>query len=113
MKEVCHEDVALLVYASRLLGTEHGLVLHGGGNASVKGQRKDLFGQQQPILYIKGSGRDMAAAVPSDFAALDLCAVQRLRSLHELTENEMANELRRSMLDCSSPRPSIETLAQL
>jgi rhamnose utilization protein RhaD (predicted bifunctional aldolase and dehydrogenase)/NAD(P)-dependent dehydrogenase (short-subunit alcohol dehydrogenase family) len=111
MKEVCHEDVALLVYASRLLGTEHGLVLHGGGNASVKGQRKDLFGQQQPILYIKGSGRDMAAAVPSDFAALDLCAVQRLRSLHELTENEMANELRRSMLDCSSPRPSIETLA--
>lgn len=107
----CNEDVALLVYASRLLGAERGLVLHGGGNASVKGQRDDLFGRPQPILNIKGSGRDMAGAVPGDFATLDLSAVQRLRALEQLTEKDMANELRRSMLECSAPRPSIETLA--
>ena len=110
-KAVCNEDVALVVYASRLLGAERGLVLHGGGNASVKGQRSDLFGQPQQTLEIKGSGRDMAAAAPGDFATLDLSAVQRLRRLEQLTEKDMANELRRSMLDCSSPCPSIETLA--
>ena len=111
MQGVCNEDVALLVYASRLLGAERGLVLHGGGNASVKGQRNDLFGQPERTLIIKGSGRDMAAAVPGDFATLDLSAVQRLRALSQLTETDMANELRRSMLDCSAPCPSIETLA--
>ena len=111
MQGVCHEDVALLVYASRLLGAERGLVLHGGGNASVKGQRNDLFGQPQQILNIKGSGRDMAAALPGDFATLDLAAVRRLRTLDQLAEKDMANELRRSILDCSSPCPSIETMA--
>jgi rhamnose utilization protein RhaD (predicted bifunctional aldolase and dehydrogenase)/NAD(P)-dependent dehydrogenase (short-subunit alcohol dehydrogenase family) len=111
MQGVCNEDVALLVYASRLLGADRSLVLHGGGNASVKGQRNDLFGRPQPTLTIKGSGRDMASAVPGDFAALDLSALQRLRILSRLTEKEMANELRRGMLDCSAPCPSIETLA--
>ncbi len=111
MQGVCSEDVALLVYTSRLLGAERGLVLHGGGNASVKEQRNNLFDQLTQILVIKGSGRDMACAAPTDFAALELSALQRLRSLPRLAEKDMANELRRSMLDCSAPCPSIETLA--
>lgn len=111
MQGICSEEVALLVYASRLLGAERGLVLHGGGNASVKEQCTDLFGQALPTLVIKGSGRDMARAVPGDFAALDLSALQRLRSLPQLTEKEMATELRRGMLEPSAPCPSIETLA--
>ncbi len=111
MQGVCNDDEALLVYASRLLGAERGLVLHGGGNASVKGQRTDLFGQTLQTLTIKGSGRDMATVVPGDFATLDLSVFRRLRTLSRLAEKDMANELRRSMLDCGAPCPSIETLA--
>ena len=111
MQGTANQDVAMLVYASRLLGAERSLVLHGGGNASVKGESADLFGQAQRTLTIKGSGRDMAKAGPGDFATLDLLAVHRLRQLDRLTENDMAHELRRSMLECSSPCPSIETLA--
>ena len=107
----CDEDLALLVYASRLLGVERGLVLHGGGNASVKGQRTSLFDEPQKTLVIKGSGRNMAGAAPSDFTALDLCVLHRLRSLPQLSEGDMANQLRRSILECSAPCPSIETLA--
>ena len=111
MQGVCAEDVALLVYASRLLGAERGLVLHGGGNASVKDQSNDLFGQPRPTLTVKGSGRDMASIAPGDFAALDLGFLQCVRPLPQLSEKQMAAELRRSMLDCSEPRPSIESLA--
>src|SRR5579872_7369487 len=111
MQSACDVDTALLVYASRLLGAERGLVLHGGGNASVKTERADLFGQKRRTLSIKGSGRDMASAVPADFATLDLSALEPLRTLSQLTEKDMANQLRRSMLDCSAPYPSIETLA--
>jgi rhamnose utilization protein RhaD (predicted bifunctional aldolase and dehydrogenase)/NAD(P)-dependent dehydrogenase (short-subunit alcohol dehydrogenase family) len=107
----CSPEVALLVYASRLLGAERGLVLHGGGNASVKGERNNLFGQPQQTLTIKGSGRDLASAVPGDFANLSLSPLQSLRSLPQLTEKEMAGELRRNLLDCGAPYPSIETLA--
>jgi rhamnose utilization protein RhaD (predicted bifunctional aldolase and dehydrogenase)/NAD(P)-dependent dehydrogenase (short-subunit alcohol dehydrogenase family) len=105
------QDVALLVYASRLLGAEPGLVLHGGGNASCKGQSKDIFGEPQRVLYVKGSGRDMATIAREDFTALDLQALLRFRGLPHLPESEMANEMHKCMLDCSAPCPSIETLA--
>ncbi len=107
----CSQEVASLIYASRLLGAEHGLVLHGGGNTSVKDEREDLFGRAQPALTIKGSGRDMARALPADFATLGLSPLQQLRQLSQLTETGMANELCRNRLNCSGPSPSIETLA--
>ena len=47
------------IYTSRLLGRDKTLVLHGGGNTSVKMVEKNLFGENQNVLYIKGSGRDL------------------------------------------------------
>src|ERR1700730_432812 len=86
LKEVCSEEVARLIYASRLLGTESELVLHGGGNSSLKTQVTDIFGECRPALFVKASGHDMAQIAPQDFSALDLGALLRLRTLSHLSE---------------------------
>ena len=92
-----HPDIlpsfSLRVYTSRLLGQASTLVLHGGGNTSVKCIEKDLFDQEKEVLYVKGSGIDMADIEPDGFSVLDLVALRRLRSLQNLSDDETANQL--------------------
>ena len=98
------------VYGSRLLGAESALVLHGGGNTSVKTREVDIHGEELDVLYVKGSGWDLATIEPEGFAALRLESVKRLADLPSLTDTEMVNQLRINLLDASAPNPSVEAI---
>jgi len=106
----CHPDLALRVYTSRLIGGESSLVLHGGGNTSVKAQGITLLGDTMEMLFIKGSGWDLATIEPQGFPALDLDYLRRLRALDALSDEEMVNQFKTHMIDSTAPGPSIETL---
>src|SRR5206468_8947583 len=103
-------DLGLRVYTSRLLGRDKSLVLHGGGNNSVKIQEKNLFGEQETILYVKGSGWDLETIEAQGFSPVLLAHVLRLTGLPLLSDPEMVNQLVTHMLDASAPVPSIETI---
>ncbi len=103
-------DLGLRVYTSRLLGRDKSLVLHGGGNTSVKIREKNLFGEQETILYVKGSGWDLETIEPQGFSPVLLAHVLRLAELPSLSDPEMVNQLVTHMLDASAPAPSIETI---
>jgi len=104
------EVLTLRVYTSRLLGAEAALVQHGGGNTSAKDEVVDLLGERREVLFIKGSGWDLATIEPAGLPAVDLAYLRRLRALDGLTDEEMVNELRTHLLDASAPTPSVETL---
>jgi len=103
-------DLAMRVYTSRLIGRESKLVLHGGGNTSVKTTVPNLLGEPMEVLYIKGSGWDLATIEAAGFPGLDLAYLRRLRQLDSLSDEEMVNQFRTHLLDATSPNPSIETL---
>ncbi len=107
---VSGEDLALRTYSSRLLGADPELVLHGGGNSSVKTQWRDRFGTLLDVIYVKASGCDMASISPAGHTGVLLDPVRRLLALPHLTEQEMVDEIRRNLLDWRAPTPSIETL---
>ncbi|MFQ5698129.1 MAG: bifunctional aldolase/short-chain dehydrogenase [Myxococcota bacterium] len=104
-------EVALRVYTSRLIGREPDLVLHGGGNTSLKGRGRDACGHEIDVIYVKGSGWNLASIEPAGLPALDLAALRRLRELEALDDETMVAELRRALLDpVKAPNPSVETL---
>src|SRR5712672_494037 len=103
-------DLGLRVYTSRLLGRDKSLVLHGGGNTSVKIREKNLFGEDETILYVKGSGWDLETIEPQGFSPVRLAHVLRLAELPALSDPEMVNQLVTHMLKASAPAPSIETI---
>jgi rhamnose utilization protein RhaD (predicted bifunctional aldolase and dehydrogenase)/NAD(P)-dependent dehydrogenase (short-subunit alcohol dehydrogenase family) len=103
-------DVALRVYTSRLLGGEPRLVLHGGGNTSVKTIMKDLLGEEVEVLCVKGSGWDMAAIEPAGLPAVRLAPLGKLRGREALSDEEMVRVQRANLLDPGAPNPSVETL---
>jgi rhamnose utilization protein RhaD (predicted bifunctional aldolase and dehydrogenase)/NAD(P)-dependent dehydrogenase (short-subunit alcohol dehydrogenase family) len=103
-------DLALRVYTSRLLGRDKSLVLHGGGNTSVKLVERNRFGQDESVLYVKGSGWDLETIEAPGFAPVRLDHVQRLAGLERLSDPDMVNELVTNMLRASAPTPSIETI---
>ena len=103
-------DVALRIYSSRLLGQEPWLVLHGGGNTSVKTKESDLFGTKIPVLRIKGSGWDLASIEAIGLPAVRLEPLLRLEQLEQLSDEAMVNYLRGCLMDSSAPTPSVETL---
>src|SRR5438309_1836129 len=104
------EDLALRVYTSRLIGRDPDLVLHGGGNTSLKGTVTTLVGERVEALFVKGSGWDLAAIEPPGLPAVDLAHLRKLRALHELSDEEMVNQLRTHLFDAGAPNPSVETL---
>nr|CRH06328.1 Putative protein with short-chain dehydrogenase/reductase SDR domain and class II aldolase and adducin N-terminal domain [Candidatus Magnetococcus massalia] len=104
------DALALRAYSGQLLGDEKALVLHGGGNTSVKGRGKNLFGQEVPLLWVKGSGYDLATMGPDDYVAMDLEALKKAQYLESLSDPAMANLLAQNRLDSRAPMPSIETL---
>jgi rhamnose utilization protein RhaD (predicted bifunctional aldolase and dehydrogenase)/NAD(P)-dependent dehydrogenase (short-subunit alcohol dehydrogenase family) len=102
--------LALRVYTTRLLGGEPRLVLHGGGNTSVKTRVTDALGEDVEVLCVKGSGWDMAAIEPEGLPAVRLDALRRLRALESLGDEDMVGLVRQGLLDASAPNPSVETL---
>lgn len=106
----CQSELALRVYSSRLLGRDKTLVLHGGGNTSLKLVQKDLFGDDVNVLYIKGSGWDLESIEAAGFAPVQLDYLQRLAQLDALSDTQMVNELATHMLKTSAPAPSVETI---
>src|SRR5713101_7304920 len=82
------EDLALRVYTSRLIGRDPDLVLHGGGNTSLKGTVTTLVGERVEALFVKGSGWDLAAIEPPGLPAVDLVHLRKLRALAELAAEE-------------------------
>jgi rhamnose utilization protein RhaD (predicted bifunctional aldolase and dehydrogenase)/NAD(P)-dependent dehydrogenase (short-subunit alcohol dehydrogenase family) len=102
--------LGLRVYTSRLLGRDRSLVLHGGGNTSVKIVEKNLFGEDEEVLYVKGSGWDLETIEAEGFAPVKLNAVRRLASLPRLSDRQMVNELAVNVLRAGAPAPSVETL---
>ena len=103
-------DVALRVYTTRLLGGEPRLVLHGGGNTSVKTVAPDPMGGQAEVLCVKGSGWDMASIEPAGLPAVRLAPLRELRAFETLSDEEMVNLQRLNLLDSGAPNPSVETL---
>lgn len=105
-----NRDVALRVYSTRLLGGDPQLVLHGGGNTSVKTAATDLTGAQLDVLCVKGSGWDMGDIEPPGLPAVRLDPLRELESLDGLSDEDMVNVQRRNLLDSKAPNPSVETL---
>lgn len=97
------------VYTSRLLGSEPALILHGGGNTSVKSTLTDVFGDTHEVLWVKGSGSDLAQVGTRDFAAVRLDEARRLIELDALDSERMAAALA-AMCVVPGPRASIETI---
>jgi rhamnose utilization protein RhaD (predicted bifunctional aldolase and dehydrogenase)/NAD(P)-dependent dehydrogenase (short-subunit alcohol dehydrogenase family) len=103
-------DLALRVYTSRLLGGEPKLVLHGGGNTSVKTVVNDLVDEEVEVLCVNGSGWDMAAIEPAGLPAVRLAPLRKLRERAALTDEEMVRVQRANLIDPGAPNPSVETL---
>ncbi len=104
------DDLSVRVYSSRLLGGAPDLVLHGGGNTSVKSTVVDVFGDAVDVLYVKGSGWDLATIEAAGFSPCRLAHLLRLSRLPELSDIEMARELASNLLDASAPMPSVEAI---
>lgn len=98
------------VYTSRLLGQDASLVMHGGGNTSVKIRQPNIFGEMEDILYVKGSGWDLATIQEAGFSPCRMEPLLRLAQLEKLSDVQMANELRQSMTLASAPSPSVEAI---
>jgi rhamnose utilization protein RhaD (predicted bifunctional aldolase and dehydrogenase) len=103
-------ELALRTYSARLLGADAALVLHGGGNTSVKARSKTLLGEDVDVLFVKGSGWDLATIEPPGHPAVRLAPLLKLRALPSMTDEEMVNELRLNLLDAAAPTPSVKTL---
>ena len=98
------------VYTSRLLGRDKSLVLHGGGNTSVKLADRNLFGEDEEILYVKGSGWDLETIEAAGFSPVRLAYIRRMAALPALSDPQMVNELATHMTRAGAPAPSIETI---
>ena len=103
-------DLALRVYTTRLLGGEPKLVLHGGGNTSVKTHMADITGATIDVLCVKGSGWDMGTIEVPGLPAVRLDPLRELQGLQALSDEDMVNVQRSNLLDAKSPNPSVETL---
>ena len=103
-------ELALRLYTTRLLGSDAALVLHGGGNTSVKTKMRDLAGDEVEVLCIKATGGNMATIEPAGMVAVRLAPLQRLRTLDDLSDDDMARVQRAHLLDPLAPSPSLELL---
>lgn len=103
-------DLPQRVYSSRLLGAEASLVLHGGGNTSVKSRAPNLFGEDEELLYVKGSGWDLETIEAKGFSPCRMDHLLRLAKLKTLSDTDMASELKKSMTDINAPMPSVEAI---
>ena len=103
-------DLALCVYATRLLGRDPKLVLHGGGNTSVKLPMRDRFGDEAEVLRVKSSGSDMAEIAPDDMVAVRLAPMRQLRAFGAIGDEELVAIERANLLDPRAANPSVEMM---
>ena len=106
----CVTDLDRRVYTSRLLGQDKALILHGGGNTSVKTTQKNAFGEEEEILLVKGSGWDLEKIEPEGFSPVKLAHLKRLATLPALPDPAMVNEMVTHMTCASAPVPSVEAI---
>ena len=104
------DELDKLVYMSNLIGADTSLVVWGGGNTSIKTTETDFKGLEVPAMWIKGSGSDMKSIVRRQFPRLNLDDILPLFQRHEMSDEDMVAYLEHTLMDPSSPRPSIETL---
>lgn len=104
------DALAQRVYTSRLLGADPALVLHGGGNTSVKATQKNIFGEDEEILFVKGSGWDLATIEAPGFSPCRMPHLLKLAELEALSDTDMARELLLSMTNPAAPAPSVEAI---
>jgi len=105
-----NDPLALRVYTSRLLGTDPSLVMHGGGNTSVKAAVQNFYGETEGVLYIKGSGWDLATIEAAGFPAVKMKALLRMAEMPHLTDTDMVLQQRAAMLNPNAPNPSVEAI---
>ncbi|MEO5359599.1 MAG: bifunctional aldolase/short-chain dehydrogenase [Nitrospirota bacterium] len=110
-----HEDkwgraLALRTYSARLLGSDRHLVLHGGGNTSVKDKHRNIIGELLDAVYVKASGVDMSKISPEGHVGLDLNYLRGLAAIEDMSDEVMINEFRTHMFSAAAPTPSVETL---
>ncbi|MDD5157596.1 class II aldolase/adducin family protein [Sulfurimonas sp.] len=103
-------DLDLRVYTSRLLGADTSLVLHGGGNTSVKSTATDSCGDVVDVLLVKGSGWDLETIKAEGFASVRMDALLKMAELKELSDKDMVKGQRAAMIDQSAPNPSVEAI---
>ena len=106
----CKTELDLRAYTSRLLGQDPRLVLHGGGNTSVKRTETNIFGDAENILWVKGSGWDLATIEPAGFTPVRMEQLLALAELTELSDVNMAREFRIGTIDPAAPAPSVEAI---
>ncbi|WP_424830643.1 bifunctional aldolase/short-chain dehydrogenase [Ruegeria sp.] len=104
------QELGERVYTSRLIGQNPDLLMHGGGNTSVKLERPDLFGIMQRVLHVKGSGWDLDTILAPGLPGVWLDPLMKLRALETLSDFDMVNVQRANLLDSGAPNPSVETL---
>lgn len=104
------DPLALRVYTSRLLGGDPALVLHGGGNTSVKMTVPNFFGEPESVLYVKGSGWDLGTIAAAGFAPVRMKALLQLAELSSLSDGDMVKQQRAALLDPNAPTPSVEAI---
>ena len=105
-----NEELALRIYTARLLGQDKNLVLHGGGNVSLKSHLPDTFGMNREVMFIKGSGQELATIEEPGLPAVWLEPLRKLQVLEFLDDFMMVNVLRGNLIDSGAPNPSVETL---
>lgn len=104
-KKITGNPLLLRVYSSRLLGQNPDLVLHGGGNTSVKITEKDIFGEDEEILYVKGSGWDLGDIEAEGFAPVRLKVLRHMATLERLSDSDMVRMQRAAMTNPYAPNP--------
>ena len=105
-----HDPLQLRAYTSRLIGQDEDLVLHGGGNTSVKATIADFFGSETEVLFVKGSGWDLGDIEPAGFAPVRMDTLRQLAKLETLSDIDMVTQQRAAMLDPNAPNPSVEAI---
>jgi rhamnose utilization protein RhaD (predicted bifunctional aldolase and dehydrogenase)/NAD(P)-dependent dehydrogenase (short-subunit alcohol dehydrogenase family) len=106
----CTDPLSERAYTSRLLGVDPELVMHGGGNTSVKLTDADIFGRPVDLLYVKGSGSDLATMSAEDFVPVRLDHLTALAELETLSDTAMAEQLRIGTVRAGAPAPSVEAI---
>ena len=108
--EFLNDPKRMRVYTSRLLGKNPDLVLHGGGNTSVKLTEKDFFGDDVDLLFVKGSGWDLATIEVEGFTPLRINTLLKLAELEHLSDTDMVTQQRCVMLNPNAPNASVEAI---
>jgi len=103
-------DLELRAYSSRLIGIDPELVLHGGGNTSVKTTHTDIFGQSVQAIYVKASGFDLAQMWTEGFTGLEREKLMALSRLQVLSDPDMVREVKRAQFDPQAANASIEAI---